>query len=124
MPAPSTTPWPLAALAGLSCLILGLGPAAAAASLETASGKPILQEARFVYEVEFLGSAALVESTQIIANPSKDEQEAVYTFDLPLDAAVIGLQVRLSDGRSTSMTVPAGSHRYWNSASCPWLAPL
>jgi hypothetical protein len=105
MPAPSTTPWPLAALAGLSGLILGLGPAAAAASLETASGKPILQEARFVYDVEFLGSAALVESTQIIANPSKDEQEAVYTFDLPLDAAVIGLQVRLSDGRSTSMTV-------------------
>lgn len=100
---PISSWWLIPPALGLWCLI-HVFPAQAAA-LETARGEPLLQEAQFTHDVEFRGPVAFIKSTQVIANSSKFEEEAVYTFDLPLDAAVVGLQVRLSDGRTTSMAV-------------------
>ncbi len=95
-----------------AAVMIGLGvflghalPAAAEASLETADGKSILQEAQFIHEIQFQGPVAVVDSTQRITNPSKFVQEAVYTFDLPVNAAVTGLQIRLPNGRTTSAAV-------------------
>lgn len=82
-----------------------VAPAAAQASLTNELGRPVLEEARFVHQITLNGVVAVVESTQVISNPGKHEQEAVYTFDLPARAAVTGLDVRLADGRTTSTVV-------------------
>jgi hypothetical protein len=80
-------------------------PAAAQASLTNELGRPVLEEARFIHQITMSGAIAVVESSQVISNPGKYEQEAIYTFDLPVRAAVTGLEVRLADGRTSSAAV-------------------
>ncbi|MCG8416822.1 MAG: AgmX/PglI C-terminal domain-containing protein [Proteobacteria bacterium] len=95
----------VAALCGLACMVFGLSRPTAQASLETADGRDTLHEARLVHDVAIRGVVASVKSTQLIVNASKQPQEAVYTFDLPLHAAITGLSIRLADGRTSSATV-------------------
>lgn len=101
---PSLPPWSAALLAGAG-ILAGALPASAQASLDNAAGRPVLSEARFVHDVEFAGSFAVIESTQVVSNPTSRSQEAVYTFDLPVAAAVTGVTIRLGDGRTTTSAV-------------------
>ena len=94
-----------ALLCGLACAALYAAPASAEAFLHNAWGEPVLNEARFVHNVAFQGTVARVASTQIIVNPGKSVEEAVYTFDLPIDAALTGCDIRLADGRTSSASV-------------------
>lgn len=94
-----------ATLIGIGATLLAPRPAAADASLTNASDSSVLEEARFAHDIEIFGTFAVVESTQVISNPSGTEQQAVYTFDLPVNAAVTGTRIRLSDGRTTTTAV-------------------
>ena len=93
--------------AGAIAIVASLAPrpAAADARLENARARPVLEEAGFAHDIRIDGVFATVESTQVISNPTKDQQQAVYTFDLPVDAAVTGVRVRLADGRTTTAAV-------------------
>lgn len=79
--------------------------ATADASLEDADGELTLQEIRFVHDVQIIGPVALVESQQVIANPGSSDAQAVYLFDVPINAAVTSLEVRFADGRTSSTII-------------------
>ena len=92
-------------LAGIAVHAAHIAPAAADASLQNSAGDPILSEMSLVHHVTFQGVIASVETRQVIGNSTKTPQQAVYTFDLPRDAAITGFDIRLADGRTSSTTV-------------------
>ncbi len=94
-----------AVLCGLALVVLYAAPASAEVFLHNAWGEPVLKEARFVHNVAFQGTVARIASTQIIVNPGKSPEEAVYSFDLPNDATITGCDIRLADGRTSSIAV-------------------
>lgn len=97
-----------AVLCVLACLAIQASraaPAAAEAALENAAGDRVLNEVSMVHEIAFQGVMASITSRQIIANPTRTPQQSVYTFDLPLHAAITGFDIRLADGRTSSTAV-------------------
>jgi hypothetical protein len=84
--------------------------AGADASLTSVGGQSALKEARFEMNVTFDGVVAQVSARQSIVNAGAAAAEALYTFDLPVDAAVTGATIRTADGRSsTAVVVEAGA---------------
>jgi hypothetical protein len=58
-----------------------------------------VHEAEHSVAIRVEGLIASVESRQVIVNPGDRETEVFYTFDLPVEAAVTGVEIRLPDGR-------------------------
>ena len=58
-----------------------------------------VHEAEHSVAIRVDGLIASVESRQVIVNPGDRETEVFYTFDLPVEAAVTGVEIRLPDGR-------------------------
>ncbi|WP_428265978.1 VIT domain-containing protein [Haliangium sp.] len=107
------TAWPLRrvglALAAWALAAL-LAPASAAhaeASLTDTRGQTDLRELSHELSVRFEGVVARVETRQTFLHQGPHPREAIYTFDLPVHAAVTGLSIRLGDGRTTTSTVVA-----------------
>jgi hypothetical protein len=86
-------------------LLLAPGRAAADASLTSLGGQPALEEAGYELNVSFEGVIARVSARQSIVNAGPVAAEALYTFDLPIDAAVTGVSFRMPDGRSSTAIV-------------------
>lgn len=95
-------PLPLALASGLLVLALAPRPAAADAVLTTAAGKPSLREAQFALDVHIDGVLAHMVAHQTLLNPGQVPEQAVYTFELPAQAAVTDVSIHLADGRRTS----------------------
>ena len=90
--------------------LLGSQPVAAEALLNAVEGKAVIQEAEFDMQVEFVGVVAEVVTRQTFVNTGAAAAELRYRFDLPADAAVTALTIRLADGRtSTSAVVDAAA---------------
>lgn len=99
---------------GLAGALLVLAPAPAAggdASLTSVGGRDSwLKEAQLEMSVAFEGVVAQVSARQTIVNEGPVPVEAMYTFDVPVDAAVTGVHIRMPDGRSsTTLVVDAGA---------------
>ena len=92
-------------LAALLMPALAPGNAAADASLTSVGGQGALKEAQFELNVAFDGVIAQVSARQSIVNAGPAAAEALYTFDLPIDAAVTGVSIRSPDGRSSTAAV-------------------
>ncbi len=92
-------------LAALLMPALTPGSAAADASLTSVGGQGALKEAQLELNVAFDGVVAQVSARQSIVNAGPAAAEALYTFDLPIDAAVTGVSIRLPDGRSSTAAV-------------------
>jgi hypothetical protein len=95
---------------GLASMLLVLSPApaiGAEASLTSvgSQGAATLKEAQFEISVAFEGVVAQVSARQTILNTGPVVAEALYTFDVPVDAAVTGVSIRMQDGRSSTATV-------------------
>jgi hypothetical protein len=58
-----------------------------------------VHEAEHSLSVRIDGLVATVESRQVIVNQGARDTEVFYSFDLPVDAAVVGAEVHLPDGR-------------------------
>lgn len=104
VPSPAALPVRAALAAAIPVLLAPLS-ASADASLNNAESLPVLEEARLSHDINITGTFATVESTQVISNPTGEDQQAVYTFELPVDAAVTGVRIRLADGRTTKAAV-------------------
>ena len=100
-----TRRWSAAIAVGLFCTLTNVAAPRAGAWLTTVSGDGKPHEASFELDVALEGSVAVATTTQVIVNPSKTDQEVMYTFDLAHDAAITSLSVQLADGRTTSGTV-------------------
>jgi hypothetical protein len=97
-------------LAAMWLPALAPGSAAADASLASVGGQGSLKEAQFEMNVAFDGVVAQVSARQSIVNAGPGAAEALYTFDLPIDAAVTGVSIRMPDGRSsTAAVIEAGA---------------
>jgi hypothetical protein len=99
---------------GLAGTLLVLAPAPAAggdASLTSVGGRDSwLKEAQLEMSVAFEGVVAQVSARQTIVNEGPVPVEAMYTFDVPVDAAITGVHIRTPDGRSsTTMVADAGA---------------
>jgi hypothetical protein len=92
-------------LAAMGMPALAPGSAAAEASLASVGGQGSLKEAQFELNVAFDGVVAQVSARQSIVNAGPGPAEALYTFDLPIDAAVTGVSIRMPDGRSSAAAV-------------------
>jgi hypothetical protein len=95
---------------GLAGTLLALIPAPAVgaeASLTSvgSQGAATLKEAQFEISVAFEGVVAQVSARQTIVNAGPVAAEALYTFDVPVDAAVTGVNIRMPDGRSSAAMV-------------------
>ncbi len=95
---------------GLAGMLLALIPAPAVgaeASLTSvgSQGAATLKEAQLEISVAFEGVIAQVSARQTILNTGPAAAEALYTFDVPVDAAVTGVTIRMPDGRSSTATV-------------------
>lgn len=88
-----------ATLVGLGCWLANTAPVAGQASLTSVGGHPGLQEQSHGLRIDVDGIFARVEATSVLANKAKRSLEALYTFALPGDAAVTGLDVRLANGK-------------------------
>lgn len=112
------TPWPVWQVLLFAAAIMAMAPASAAAqaSLETASASnknlpSTLQEAQYTLHVDVRGPIAMVETRQVLVNAGQDTEQAIYTFSTPIDAAVVGAEVRLGagsgkrNGQTTTMVV-------------------
>jgi hypothetical protein len=75
-------------------------PGAARASAEL-SGVEVagVREAEHALTVRIEGLLARIDTRQVIVNPGDRDTEAFYAFDLPVDAAVLGAEIALPDGR-------------------------
>ena len=80
-------------------------PLFADARLESVGGGDVLKEASHVIDVDIDGVVARVESRQSVVNSSRTTQEALYTFALPLKAALTGVAVDLPGGEKTIAAV-------------------
>ena len=89
-------------------LLLATPAARAGAVLDTAGRAGALAEAQHEVDVHIEGVVARVTVRQIIVNPGKRPEQAVYRYDLPGDATVGDVSIRLADGRrSTTALVDA-----------------
>ncbi|HKE14034.1 MAG TPA: VIT domain-containing protein [Kofleriaceae bacterium] len=67
-----------------------------------------VREAEHALSVRIDGLVARVDTRQVVVNPGNQDTEALYAFELPADAAVVGAEVGLPDGRrATSAAVDA-----------------
>ena len=89
-----------AASAFAAAAVSTLGAASAHARAEL-QGIEIAEvhEAEHSLAVRVDGLIASIESRQVVVNPGDRETEIFYTFDLPIEAAVTGVEIRLPDGR-------------------------
>lgn len=97
-------------LAGTLLVSIPAPAAGAEASLTSVGGQGAapLKEAQCEINVAFEGVVAQVSARQTIVNAGPVAAEAMYTFDVPVNAAVTGVHIRMADGRSsTSMVVDA-----------------
>lgn len=94
-----------AVVVGVLCFFTDLLDAGADAKLEAVDRRAKLREASCALDIDIDGDLARITSQQMLVNTSDETSEAVYTFELPGDAAVTGLAVRLADGRTTRTTV-------------------
>lgn len=90
-----------------------------AALLAAASGRPAraaaelggmevteVREAEHALTVRIEGLVARIDSRQVVINQGARDTEVIYAFDLPADAAVVGAEIALPDGRhATSASV-------------------
>ena len=109
----SSTKWSRASAAlvvGGFCLLTDLLPGWADTRL-AAQGVPddTLSESGFVYQVHITGGIARVVVRQAITNHGSDDAVAIYSFDLPADAALIDARTHLSSGWTTSEIVDSES---------------
>ena len=76
----------------------GVRPAGAAAEL---SGVEVagVREAEHALTVHIDGLLARIDTRVVVVNPGDRDTEAIYVFDLPADAAVLGAEIALPDGR-------------------------
>jgi Mg-chelatase subunit ChlD len=91
---------------GLVCWGTNLMDAGADAAL-TAVGGGMPREAACAVDIEIAGAVATVTSRHTVTQRGRGDLEAVYTFEVPDDAAVIGATVRLADGAVASTEVIA-----------------
>ncbi len=63
-----------------------------------------VHEAEHSISIRIEGLIAAVESRQVIVNQGDRDTEIFYAFDLPADAAVAGVEIRLPDGRKAVST--------------------
>jgi len=91
-------PAPALVLAALAALAARPAPARAGAEL---SGVEVaaVREAGHRVSLRIDGIVAAVESRQQIVNPGDRDTQVFYAFELPPDAAVTGVEIRLPDGR-------------------------
>lgn len=94
-----------ALVVGVLCFFTDLLDAGADAKLEAVDQRAKLREASHILDIEIDGDLARFTSRQTLVNTSDQTSEAIYTFELPGDAAVTGLAVRLADGRTTRTAV-------------------
>ncbi len=99
-----------AVVVGAFCLLTDVLPGWADARLAAegvADGD--LSESGFVYQVHVTGGVARVVARQAITNHGSRPAIAIYSFDLPADAAVIDARTRLASGWTTGEIVDAAS---------------
>ncbi len=58
-----------------------------------------VREAEHALSIRIDGLVASIDTRQVLVNQGRRDTEVIYTFDLPADAAVLGAEVVLSDGR-------------------------
>ena len=63
-----------------------------------------VHEAEHTVSIRIEGLIASIESRQVVVNQGDRDTEIFYTFDLPLEAAVTGVEIRLPDGRRAVST--------------------
>jgi hypothetical protein len=63
-----------------------------------------VHEAEHTVTIRVDGLIASVESRQVVVNQGDRDTEIFYTFDLPAEAAVTGVEIRLPDGRRAVST--------------------
>lgn len=92
-------------ICALLTMVAAPGLASAGATIESVGGQGAVSEAHFEMNVVFEGVLARVTSEQILVNDGPVAAEAIYTFDLPVDAAVTGVSIRTAGGASSTATV-------------------
>ncbi len=103
-PAPGPKRLSRAARCAVGCAALavvgaaGVRPARASAEL---SGVEVagVREAEHALTVHIDGLLARIDTRLVVVNPGDRDTEAIYAFDLPADAAVLGAEIALPDGR-------------------------
>ncbi|HWM87218.1 MAG TPA: VIT domain-containing protein, partial [Kofleriaceae bacterium] len=58
-----------------------------------------VREAEHALTIRIDGLVARVDARQVVVNQGERDTEVIYTFDLPADAAVLGAEIALPDGR-------------------------
>jgi hypothetical protein len=96
--------WTAAVLVGLVALTTDLMTAHGGARLDGLPGGSV-QEGEHAITVRMDAALATVEVRQTVINPGSDPRGAVYTFELPARAAVIGLEVAAGKRKATSVAV-------------------
>ncbi len=89
----------IALLAIAATLPLGPGTAHADATLESVSGSAGLAESDHQLSLRVSGGVATATVEQTLVNRGKRAREALYTFELPGDAAVTDVRIQLADGQ-------------------------
>ncbi|HUH03434.1 MAG TPA: VIT domain-containing protein, partial [Kofleriaceae bacterium] len=79
----------------------------AGATLVPASGAVQLQEIACGTDIELEGAVATVTMRHTLIHRGRGSQEAIYTFELPDNAAVVDASVRLADGTISTTEVIA-----------------
>jgi hypothetical protein len=82
----------------LGVILIGPGSASAGAAVSTHGGGSVL-EASYRLDIEVRGLFATVQSEQRLLSGGATAVEAVYTFELPGDAAVTGFDIALGAGK-------------------------
>jgi hypothetical protein len=113
------SPPPWSALVAGALLLTSARSAQAGAEL---SGVEVaeVREAERALSVRIEGLLAHIETRQVVVNPADRDTEAIYAFDLPADAAVLGAEIALPDGRrADSSAVDRCSTHRWPGAPPP-----
>lgn len=95
--APARTP----AAVFLAVVVSGIWSPASAHARADLQGIEVadVHEAEHTISIRIEGLIAAVESRQVIVNQGDRDTEIFYAFDLPVEAAVTGAEIRLPDGR-------------------------
>lgn len=96
-----------ATLVGAFCWGTDLVEVRAAATLVPAAGAGQLQELACGVDVDLAGAVATVTMRHTLMYRGRGSQEAIYTFELPDNAAVVDASVRLADGTIATTAVIA-----------------
>jgi hypothetical protein len=90
-----------ATLTALLVAALTVAPARPAHAGAELSGVEVtdVREAEHALSVRIEGLVARVDTRLVVVNPGDRDTEAIYAFDLPADAAVLGSEIALPDGR-------------------------